>query len=317
MESGKLYSNNSEVLNLSSNQTINGLKTFKNNIVVTGGKGLRFNSQDAYIFTANKLYRFFGASTSETIAVMADSGSDNFLRPGTTDKLTLGTSTYKWKDLYLSGNLSDGTNNITVAELTKHVTIDTEQDLSAYKDFLEGLGISNTFKLKKLTGETSQTAVDCRTIDDGIYYLPKSTYFYVNTNSVTTLGEGFVIIATKTNGGTGKYWFYFGERSSQPTIMKGYLTSTSGNYSVIQTEGFVKTNSTMTQDISCSSSTYKSVLNLTGHSGNGTYLDFTNFENGVGKTCSIGINGNFEPSFIDKDGNEKSFGGITLRRWTD
>jgi hypothetical protein len=48
---------------------------------------------------------------------MADSGSNNFLRPGTTGKLTLGTSEYKWKDLYLSGNLSDGTNNITVAEL--------------------------------------------------------------------------------------------------------------------------------------------------------------------------------------------------------
>ena len=198
------------------------------------------------------------------------------------------------------------------------VTTDTEQDLSAYKGFLEGLGISDIFKLKKLTGETSQTAVDCRTIDDGIYYLPKSTYFYVNNNSVTALGEGFVIIATKTNGGTGKYWFYFGERDAQPTVMKGYLTSAGGNYSTIQTEGFVKTNSAMTQDISCNSSTNKSVLNLNGHSANGTYLDFTNFENGVGKTCSIGINGNFEPSFIDKDGNEKSFGGgMKLWRYED
>jgi hypothetical protein len=95
MENNKLFSNGSEVLNLLDNQTITGVKTFNNDIVVTGGKGLKFDNQDAYIFTTNKIYRFFGNSTSETIAVMADSGSNNFLRPGTTGKLTLGTSEYK------------------------------------------------------------------------------------------------------------------------------------------------------------------------------------------------------------------------------
>ena len=38
------------------------------------------------------------------------------LRPDENDHLDLGTSTYKWQDLWLTGNLSDGTKDLTVAE---------------------------------------------------------------------------------------------------------------------------------------------------------------------------------------------------------
>lgn len=34
-----------------------------------------------------------------------------------TDTNSLGSSTYKWKDLYLSGNLSDGTNSISISDI--------------------------------------------------------------------------------------------------------------------------------------------------------------------------------------------------------
>jgi hypothetical protein len=36
--------------------------------------------------------------------------------------LNLGTSSYKWKDLYLAGNLTDGSNTATVADLAALIT---------------------------------------------------------------------------------------------------------------------------------------------------------------------------------------------------
>ena len=40
------------------------------------------------------------------------------IRPYQTEMLDIGSSSYKWKDIYLSGNISDGTNSVSVAELS-------------------------------------------------------------------------------------------------------------------------------------------------------------------------------------------------------
>lgn len=201
------------------------------------------------------------------------------------------------------------------------VSTNTEQEISAYKNFLEGIGISDSFNLKKLESTTETPHIDPRNLKDGIYFLPRNTSVYIQTNGVTSLGEGFYIVSTKTNGGTGKYWFYFGERSGQPTIMKGYLTTSGGSYEEVKTSGFIKTGETYTQNISCNYSGEKSILSLTGHSTEGTFLDFVNFEDGIGKTCSIGINEEFKPVFIDKDGVESELGGggsanIIWKEWS-
>jgi len=42
-------------------------------------------------------------------------GTNTQFYPNTTNVYDLGTSLYQWKDLYLAGNLSDGTNSITIA----------------------------------------------------------------------------------------------------------------------------------------------------------------------------------------------------------
>lgn len=121
MEAGKLFSNGSEVLNLLDNQTITGVKTFNNNIKLTGGFGLNFTDQDSIISSTTKTFRF-GSSTNDnsSVAVLADKDETvAYFRPGVNKKFTLGSTGYMWKDLYLSGNLSDGTNNITVAELVE------------------------------------------------------------------------------------------------------------------------------------------------------------------------------------------------------
>ena len=50
------------------------------------------------------------------------SGDDKSLRPSWDGHYNLGTSGYKWKGLYLSGNLSDGTNSVSVADLAALIT---------------------------------------------------------------------------------------------------------------------------------------------------------------------------------------------------
>ena len=51
------------------------------------------------------------AHSGKTITFATD------LLPNEDNTYSLGNNSYKWKNLYLSGNLSDGTNSITSTEL--------------------------------------------------------------------------------------------------------------------------------------------------------------------------------------------------------
>ena len=64
-------------------------------------------STDTYKNGAGSTYMQFRSNDiNVTKDLIANSGTNN-----------LGTSTYKWKDLYLSGNLSDGTNSLSIADI--------------------------------------------------------------------------------------------------------------------------------------------------------------------------------------------------------
>ena len=63
---------------------------------------------------ANKFYIGDGLGTAR-FAFTLGGGSFNFYPLVNTTNL--GTSSYKWNDLYLGGNLSDGTNTVTIADL--------------------------------------------------------------------------------------------------------------------------------------------------------------------------------------------------------
>lgn len=57
-------------------------------------------------------YDLFSVSSSEVLTWVG-------IRPAANGSLNLGTATSKWQDLYLSGNLSDGTNTVSVAAISK------------------------------------------------------------------------------------------------------------------------------------------------------------------------------------------------------
>lgn len=80
------------------------------------------------------IVRFGVSSDINQIAVLAGIGSTWFFRPGYDNKADLGTSVVRWKNLYLSGTLSDGTNSIAVADIVSkadsdhtHTSITTDQ----------------------------------------------------------------------------------------------------------------------------------------------------------------------------------------------
>lgn len=92
----------------------------------TLGGSLTF-SGDARMRSANSIFRFGNSSTDGAVAVLAKANGNDFFRPGANNAMDLGTNTAKWRNLYLSGNLTDGTNSVAVSQMAK------KSDLSAYQ----------------------------------------------------------------------------------------------------------------------------------------------------------------------------------------
>lgn len=84
-----------DVVTKSDAQTITGAKTFSSEIIANNG--IRTNNLN-------------GLSGSTNIQVGKN------LLPGVNNYVDLGATNRQWKDLYLAGNLSDGTNSVSVAD---------------------------------------------------------------------------------------------------------------------------------------------------------------------------------------------------------
>lgn len=53
----------------------------------------------------------------------------NHIRPSSNNGIDLGSSAYRWKDIYVSGNLSDGTNSVSVADIATKNYVDNKPNL--------------------------------------------------------------------------------------------------------------------------------------------------------------------------------------------
>ena len=105
------FARDSEVVKLTGDQTVSGAKTFSEGVIIQGGSksfklatdnnGLRFLYQDSYV----KLN-----ITNTSVAVNAH------MIPQASS-YDIGSTSSKWRDLYISGNITDGTYKTTVADI--------------------------------------------------------------------------------------------------------------------------------------------------------------------------------------------------------
>ncbi len=101
----------SNYVTLSTPQTISGAKTFTSDLTL-GGKIYLYGNNDNWNIEVDSSYNQFRIAHNTTRHYTFN---DSAIIPvGTKD---LGYPSYKWRDLYLSRNLTDGTNNITVEEI--------------------------------------------------------------------------------------------------------------------------------------------------------------------------------------------------------
>ena len=88
------------------------------------------------LITENKTGNFWSLNTNQYNSLrIAYNGNGTFELSagsfyGIGGQKTLGTSSVKWKDLYLSGNLSDGTNSVTIAEIQSKISAGTNIEIT-------------------------------------------------------------------------------------------------------------------------------------------------------------------------------------------
>ena len=103
--------------NLTENETVTGTWTFEDSIKIkdtTNNKYLTIespvsNAEVAFNYN-NTNYILFNQSESAVKTI-------NVIPMGNSGTRDLGSSSQKWKDLYLSGSISDGTNSLTIADI--------------------------------------------------------------------------------------------------------------------------------------------------------------------------------------------------------
>lgn len=98
-------------VDLTSNQTITGVKTFTNEIDLNN---VSATDQGKIVYSEYSRMNFFIGST----AILDIRGSGAVLRgsflPTFDNSYDIGSSTYAWKDVYLAGDIKSGTNYITI-----------------------------------------------------------------------------------------------------------------------------------------------------------------------------------------------------------
>lgn len=160
----------SDVVHKSGNETIGGVKTFTNNIllksptaeygVTSGNMQISFSdknnmllskiTQGCYLSGLSYLrFHIYGKdSNNQNVENSIDyafwSNTEKaYLRPNTNDFIHLGTENNRWKSIYAT-NYYYGSNNVEFS--TKFVTTDTAQTISGNKTFSEDIIISNSDK---------------------------------------------------------------------------------------------------------------------------------------------------------------------------
>ena len=111
--------------------------------------------------------------------------SSNTIRPVSSDTYSLGSSTLKWNNLYLSGNLTDGTNSVSIANID---TINTAQTISGLKTVTQGVKFQSSSNSQDFTIKEDQSWLKIiRGNTDKL--LVANTYFSPASNGSYSLGN--------------------------------------------------------------------------------------------------------------------------------
>jgi len=150
--------NASNAVTTDGTQTITGQKTFSN--------GVYIGSQMSIDSLANNT--ILDIKRNGTTEYRFATGA--FL-PNINNNYSLGTSVYKWKDLYLSGNLSDGTNSISVADIAPKSEYATKKEFDDLKSIVYGIHslTYNSYEFPYLTSSAIPDEVDGRKVVGGSY----------------------------------------------------------------------------------------------------------------------------------------------------
>lgn len=109
------YTADSEVVDTESTQTIAGEKTFNDLRIQT-------DSNPYWTFDVGATYMDIASYFSGALRTILSLSQTEVItrvrfRPNNDNDKDLGTSSQRWKDLYLAGNLTDGTNSVNIADL--------------------------------------------------------------------------------------------------------------------------------------------------------------------------------------------------------
>lgn len=155
-----IYSNASQVVNLADEQTMTGLKTFTKTLKLkntdnayndtpspVASRSFYFTDKnDAIVSIINTTigtswnalnFQLKGKNNEATTLEYVCSGNDTDgytwrFDPVTDNLVDLGTTSRRWKNLYIAGNLSDGTNSVPVSKIAD---LSSEQTITGLKKF--------------------------------------------------------------------------------------------------------------------------------------------------------------------------------------
>lgn len=105
----------SNVVTTDGNQTITGLKDFTNGIEINGNKIEKDSNGAINIYYGN---------TAKVIVGDGETDFANSVVPNANNSYDLGKSANKWKDAYIAGNLTDGTNSIAISDIASATNVD-------------------------------------------------------------------------------------------------------------------------------------------------------------------------------------------------
>ena len=197
-------------VDLVSNQTVGGEKTFTDNVYFKSNDGtdkkIEFVDENDEL-----LFRMRGSVVSKALVLNSTSyyirnrnngntgvliNPDKYIRPEKDNDFDLGTSENRLKDVYVAGKLSDGTNNKKIADLNKpNVRVASTE----YSEPIYLLGVLNQNAALKDTWQ-----------DNRFYYIPNSETLVTPNISDGTTTIAIEDIAKKSDiqsasGGSPKY----------------------------------------------------------------------------------------------------------------
>ena len=109
-------------------QTISGVKTFTDKIVISDGT----NGADIKMDNSQRIAFYFGNNPKVKMGQL-DTLFANRVTPDSSNTYDIGRDTVYWRDLYLAGSLKDGTNSISIANIADKSSVQTAREIAQGK----------------------------------------------------------------------------------------------------------------------------------------------------------------------------------------